>query len=137
MRIEAMAAWRQAFELAISEEDLAVLRAIARSRTEPAGRVKRVRMLLAYREDLSFFAVGRTVGVHHQTVKRCVERAMIYGPIAALDDLPTQPKLGSPIYRPTASNSRSRPMFRAVMRPMWAPPRAPGQILIRRVDARK
>jgi hypothetical protein len=36
-------------------------------------------MLLAYRENPSFFAVGRAVGVHHQTVERCVERAVAYG----------------------------------------------------------
>jgi transposase len=45
-------------------------------------------MLLAYREDPSFFAVGQALGVHHQTVQRCVERALAYGPMAALDDLP-------------------------------------------------
>lgn len=81
-----MAGWRQAIELAIGEEDLASLSAIARSRTEPASRVERARMLLAYRETPSFFAVGQTVGVHHQTVQRCVERALAYGPLAALDD---------------------------------------------------
>jgi transposase len=50
--------------------------------------VVRARMLLAYRENPSFFAVGRAVGVHHQTVERCVERALAYGPLAALDDRP-------------------------------------------------
>src|SRR5258707_14485308 len=81
-----MAAWRQAIELAIGEEDLAALGAIARSRTEPASRVERARMLLAYREDPSFFKVGRAVGGHHQTAQRCVERALAFGPMAALDD---------------------------------------------------
>jgi hypothetical protein len=28
------------------------------------------------------------IGVHHQTVERCVERALAYGPVAALDDRP-------------------------------------------------
>jgi transposase len=88
MRIEIMAAWRQALELAIGEEDMATLRVIARSRNEPARRVERARLLLAYREDPSFFAVAQAAGVHHQTVQRCVERALAYGPIAALDDLP-------------------------------------------------
>ena len=45
-------------------------------------------MLLAYREDSSLFAVGRALGVHHQTVQRCVERAVAYGALAALDDRP-------------------------------------------------
>ena len=45
-------------------------------------------MLLAYRKDPSFFAVGQALGVHHQTVQRCVERALAYGAMAALDDRP-------------------------------------------------
>jgi transposase len=83
-----MAGWRRAVELALSEADVRKLNAAARSRTEPASRVERARMLLAYREDPSFYAVGRAIGVHHQTVERCVERATAYGAIAALDDLP-------------------------------------------------
>jgi transposase len=83
-----MARWRQAVELAMSDEDVAKLVTISRSRTEPASRVERARMLLAYRERPSFFAVGQELGVHHQTVQRCVERALAYGPLTALDDRP-------------------------------------------------
>jgi len=81
-----MAAWRQAIELALGEAEVAALSAIARSRTDPANRVERARMLLAYRDKPSFFAVAQALGVHHQTVQRCVERALACGPIAALDD---------------------------------------------------
>src|SRR5438105_7157848 len=88
MRIETMAGWRQAIELALCEAEVASLSAIARSRTERASRVQRAQMLLAYREDPSFFSVGQAIGVHHQTVQRCVERAVAYGPLAALDDRP-------------------------------------------------
>ena len=86
--VKVVSAWRQVFEMAIEEEDLLRLRAIARSRTEPASRVERAQMLLAYRDNSCCFAVGRALGVHHQTVQRCVERAVAYGPLAALDDLP-------------------------------------------------
>jgi transposase len=81
-----MAAPRRVSDLAIGEEELAELEIISRSRTEPAGRVCRARMLLAYREDPSFFAVGVALGVHHQTVQRCVARAMTDGALAALED---------------------------------------------------
>src|SRR5947209_14912993 len=81
-----MTAWRQAIELSIGAEDLARLVSIAQSRTEPAGRVERARILLAYREGPSFFAVGQALGLHHQTVRRCVERAVAEGAMAALDD---------------------------------------------------
>src|SRR5580692_6601387 len=83
-----MAAWRRAIELSLGEADTAKLRSIAQSRTEPASRVERARILLAYREDPSFFAVGRALGLHHQTVQRCVERAVVEDPMAALDDRP-------------------------------------------------
>ena len=83
-----MARWRQALELAMSREDIESLSRVARSRGEPARRVERAQMLLDYRENPSFFAVGQKVGVHHQTVERCVERAVAYGPLAALDDRP-------------------------------------------------
>ena len=83
-----MTAWRHVIELLVGDADLAKLTVIARSRSEPASRVERARMLLAYREDPSFFAVGRALGVHHQTVQRCVERALAYGPMTALDDRP-------------------------------------------------
>jgi len=83
-----MARWRQAIELAMKDEEIATLVAISRSRTERASRVERAQMLLAYRENPSFFAVGQSLGVHHQTVERCVERAVAYGPLAALDDRP-------------------------------------------------
>src|SRR6267143_4009251 len=83
-----MARWRQAVELALTDEEIKSLGAIARSRSDPARRVERARMLLVYRENFSFFAVGQRLGVHHQTVERCVERAVAYGPLAALDDRP-------------------------------------------------
>jgi transposase len=83
-----MSAPRREIDLNISRTELSELRVIARSRTEPAARVMRARMLLAYREDASFFAVGRAQGVHHQTVQRCIERALAHGALAALDDSP-------------------------------------------------
>src|ERR1700724_1525268 len=79
-RGKVMAAWRGAIELTLGDEDTAKLRSIAQSRTEPASRVERARILLPYREDPSFLAVGRALRLHHQTVQRCVERAVVEGP---------------------------------------------------------
>jgi transposase len=83
-----MAAPRRVVELAISDDQAAELERLARSRTEPASRVERARMLLAYRETPSFYAVGRAIGVTHQTVERCMRRAERLGIMAALDDSP-------------------------------------------------
>ena len=83
-----MATWRQPLEVGMTDEDVVRLTAVSRSRTEAASRVQRAQILLAYRENPSFFAVGQRVGVHHQTVQRCIERALAYGPLMALDDRP-------------------------------------------------
>ena len=64
------------------------LEAIARSRTEWACRVQRAQILLAYRADPSTYAVGEAIGVTHQTVQRCLDRAVRFGVMAALDDSP-------------------------------------------------
>jgi transposase len=95
-----MAGWRQAVELAMTHQDVAELTSVSRSRTEPASRVERARMLLAYRETPSFYTAARRVGAHHQTVQRCVERAVAYGPLAALDDRPRPGK--EPVITPEA-----------------------------------
>jgi transposase len=83
-----MAAPRRVIEISIEHEDLVQLEAIARSRTEPACRVERARILLAYRADPSTYAVGEAIGVTHQTVQRCLGRAVRLGTMAALDDSP-------------------------------------------------
>ena len=83
-----MAAPRRIMEVSIGEADLARLEAIARSRTEPAGRVERARILLAYRADPSTYAVGEAIGVTHHTVLRCLDRAVRLGVMGALEDSP-------------------------------------------------
>src|SRR6202049_13079 len=65
--VEIMAAWRRAIELSLGDEDTAKLRSIAQSRTEPASRVERARILLAYREDPSFL---RSAGHSGCIIKR-------------------------------------------------------------------
>ena len=83
-----MAAPRRVIEISIEATDLIELEAIARSRTEWACRVQRARILLAYRADPSTYAVGEAIGVTHQTVQRCLDRAVRFGVMAALDDSP-------------------------------------------------
>jgi transposase len=83
-----MAAPRRIIELAIGATERIALEAIARSRTDWACRVQRARILLAYHANPSTYAVGAAVGVTHQTVQRCLDRAVKLGVMAALDDSP-------------------------------------------------
>ena len=70
---------RSLLTLSARQADAAELRSIARFRTESANRVKCARILLHYRDDPSCYAVGRDVGVTHQTVQRCLARATRFG----------------------------------------------------------
>src|ERR1700722_15205985 len=83
-----MAAPRRVIDVSISADDVAQLERIARSRTEPASWVEPARILLAYRADPSAHAVAEAVGATHQTVLRCLRRAVRFGVMAALDDSP-------------------------------------------------
>jgi transposase len=88
LRLAIMAAPRRLIELSIGADDLALLETLARSRTEPASRVERARILLAYRAEPSSTAVGERFGITHHTVRRCLHRARRLGVIAALADSP-------------------------------------------------
>ncbi len=62
-----MAGWRRAVELAMTCEEIERLTTLSRSRTEPASRVSRAQMLLAYREILRSVRWGKELGF---TIKR-------------------------------------------------------------------
>src|SRR6266436_4389601 len=92
-----MVAPRRVIALPTDAEQRRRLLEIARSRTEPTSRVERARIILAYLDDPSAYAVARTIGVTQRTVTRCLERAAELGVIEALDDRP--PYLDSPARR--------------------------------------
>src|ERR1700730_5816809 len=79
---------RRVIALRTDAEQRQRLQEISRSRTEPTSRVERARIILAYLQDASAYAVARTMGVTQQTVTRCLERAAELGVIEALDDRP-------------------------------------------------
>ena len=79
---EAMVAARRIIALSVDADQRRELVDIARSRTEPANRVERAGIILAYLDEPS----ARTMGVSQQTVTRCLERAAEFGVLAALDD---------------------------------------------------
>ena len=72
----------------MTDEDVARLMAISRSRTEPASRVSVRKCFWLIARSHRFLRWDNGLGVHHQTVQRCIERALAYGPLMALDDRP-------------------------------------------------
>src|ERR1700746_797097 len=82
----AMVAARRIIALSVDTDERQALVEVARSRTEPANRVERAGIVLAYLAEPSAYAVARALGVSQQTVTRCLQRAAELGVLAALDD---------------------------------------------------
>ena len=81
-----MVAARRIIAVSIDADQRRALVEISRSRTEPANRVERACIVLAYLDNPSAYAVAGQIGVSQQTVMRCLERAAELGVLAALDD---------------------------------------------------
>jgi transposase len=81
-----MVAARRIIALSVASDQRRTLVEVSRSRTEPANRVERARIILAYLDEPSAYGVAQRMGLTRQTVKRCLERAAELGVVAALDD---------------------------------------------------
>src|ERR1700760_3801070 len=82
----AMVAARRIIALSVDADERRALFGVARSRTEPANRIERAGIILAYLDEPSAYTVARAMGVSQQTVTRCLQRAAELGVLAALDD---------------------------------------------------
>lgn len=74
--------------LLLSAESRAELTTIAQSRTLPARRVERARILLGYADRESVSEIARKLGTSRPKVERCIDKALQFGSEKALDDLP-------------------------------------------------
>ena len=91
-----MAAPRKVVELAISDEEAAELARLARSRTEPASRVERARMLLAYRRVSRWTTrTATTAGRTHMKID-CKDFRVREGDNVHLEKWPTRV---DPVYK--------------------------------------
>ena len=74
-----MVAARRIIAVSVDADQHRTLVEISRSRTEPANRVERAGIILAYLDEPSAYAVARAIGVSQQTVTRCLQRAAELG----------------------------------------------------------
>jgi len=78
--------------LTLDDETRNNLRAISVSRTEPAARVERARILLGYAGGESVSAIARSLHTNRPKVERCIDKSLELGAVAALEDLPRSGK---------------------------------------------
>ena len=85
---------RKRKELTLTEEELAVLRKVANSRTEPQRSVERAKIILLVHAGKTNSEIAEEVNVCQATVNKVVKKWSTFGVMLALEDLarPGQPK---------------------------------------------
>lgn len=79
-------------KLTMSVEAKNELTTLSRSRTGPAQRIERARMLLAYEAGKSISAIAQALKTNRPKVERCINKALQLGVLASLTDLPGRGK---------------------------------------------
>ena len=74
--------------LNLSPEAREELTRISQSRTEAMSKVQRSRILLLYSEGKRITNITHEIGTSRPLVERCIDKALAFGPIQALKDLP-------------------------------------------------
>jgi transposase len=97
-----MAAHRTKPSLVLAPVDQERLEHVVKSRTEPVRRVERAQILLGYAAGESIPHLVHRLGFSLGKVTRCVDKALSFGPMEALDDLP---RPGRPVQIPPTTRA--------------------------------
>ncbi len=75
-------------QLQLSDNDMVQLKAYSVSRTESSSIVQRSRIIIDYSYGMTIAKIARKYGTNRPLVERTVDKAIEFGPITALSDLP-------------------------------------------------
>jgi len=75
-------------KLMLGNEEVRMLEQLVRSRSEPAGRVERAKILLRYYRGATVSSIAAELGTNRPRVERCISKALEIGVRMALQDLP-------------------------------------------------
>ena len=75
-------------KLNVNASDLEKLVTISKSQTAPHREVMRARILLQYIDNQTISGIARDLNTNRPLVERCINKAIAYGAITALKDLP-------------------------------------------------
>ena len=74
--------------LQLSEDEKSALHTFSTSRTESSAKVNRSRIIIDYSSGMTIASIVRKYNTNRPLVERTVDKALAYGALAALDDLP-------------------------------------------------
>ena len=99
-------------KLAISDEDMAVLKELAQSRTAPRREGQRAEILLKYYAGETITQISRSLRMTRASVTKWVGKALAVGPQAALKDTyhrPKAPEIGDDVKAWVVHTACSKP----------------------------
>jgi transposase len=74
--------------ITLTTKDEEELQRISKSRSESRGRVQRAQMILKYSQGQKITGIAREMQTNRPLIERTIDKALAYGPIEALKDLP-------------------------------------------------
>jgi len=75
-------------KIILTAKDSEQLQNISKSRTEAKARVERAQMILGYAQGETINSLAKRLGTNRPKIERTVDRAISYGALTALNDLP-------------------------------------------------
>src|ERR1035441_1503103 len=78
--------------LVLTQDQEAMLRRLAGSRTAPVREVERAKVLLGYAQGIPITDLARQIGVSRPTVYTCIDKALAAGVAAGLADAYHRPR---------------------------------------------
>lgn len=82
-------------KLKLSESERNKLESIKKSRKESKSKVERAKILLLYYEDHTVSSIAKGLRTNRPRVERCIDKALHYGALTSLNDLPRKGNPGS------------------------------------------
>jgi transposase len=79
-------------DLVFSPDVKSELIRISHSRTEKSSRVERAKALLKHSEGSTVSAIAKEFSTNRPKIERCIDKALQFGALSALDDLPRSGK---------------------------------------------
>lgn len=80
-------AYKKRSNLICSEKDKELLIKVSRSKTEEFRKVQRANIFLLYMTNTSVAQISKVVGLSRESVYSNIDKALAFGPVAALEDL--------------------------------------------------
>ena len=109
--------------LALSQDQEAMLRRLAGSRTAPVREVERARVLLGYAQGIPITDLARRIGVSRPAIYTCIDKALAAGVQAGLRDAyhrPHEPEISDEARAWVVSIACTKPAEHGLAAELWS-----------------